>query len=107
MAVIDQFLKDIFGFLKAQKSAELASYLCVEPAGLSNVFQQLCHELKTSYHNDAAIERKVQTYIPEDDESDVVSASFQVFIHTWLMYWRDVDFTDLVATQAQLSSLTK
>ncbi|KAG9240974.1 COP9 signalosome-like protein complex subunit 12 [Calycina marina] len=106
MAVIDEFLKDIFKFLKAENSAELANYLRVEPDGLPDAFQQLCQELKDLYHNDKAIERKVSTHIPEDHDHEAVSASFQFFIQIWLQYWRDVDFTNLVTTHAQLFSLT-
>ena len=108
MAIIDDFLKEIHKLLKTQNSIELANYLRVEPEGLSDVFKALCQELKSSYHNDKGIERKVETHIPlDDDDEGGVSASFHAFIQTWLRYWRDVDFSDLVETHSQLTQLTK
>lgn len=108
MAIIDNFLQEIYKFLKTQNSVQLANYLRVEPEGLSDVFKALCKELKDSYHNDKGIERKVETHIPQDDDDDGgVSASFHAFMQTWLRYWRDVDFSDLVETHSQLTQLTK
>ncbi|KAH8590517.1 COP9 signalosome-like protein complex subunit 12 [Bisporella sp. PMI_857] len=107
MAVIDEYLKGIYGLLKEQNADELQRYLRVEPGNLPAVFDQLVQELRASFTNNKAIDRKINQHIPLDDEEEGgTSQSFNTFIQTYLQYWRDVNFQDLLETHVKLSALT-
>ena len=108
MAVLDDYLQGIYKLLKSQDSNGLQKFMRVEPGNLPAVFEQLCQELRKSYANNKAIERKITQHIPlDDDEEGGTSPSFQTLVQIYLQYWRDTDFNDLIDAHSQLTTLTK
>jgi hypothetical protein len=110
MSVLDGYLRSILGLLRSKNSEELKLYLRVEPP-LPEQFIQLSQELKTSYRDNKALERKVEQLLPESENATPEEANvwpgFLAFIQEYLQYWRDIDFDDLLGTHQQLSALTK
>lgn len=112
MSVLDTYLQGIDDLLKAKNSEELQKWLRVEPADdLPPTFFQLSQELRTSYRDGNALERKITKLLPESDEPKEDEGTswpgFLVFMREYLEYWRDVNFEDLLETHSQLSGIAK
>ncbi|KAF4635883.1 hypothetical protein G7Y89_g2201 [Cudoniella acicularis] len=108
MAIVDEFLISISGFLRTKDALQLQLYLRVEPP-LPDTFLQLAQELKTSYRDSDVLDRHITKLIPENDndEADEGNAwpGFLAFMKEYLEFWRDVNFDDLLETHSQLSAL--
>ncbi|KAG9239001.1 COP9 signalosome-like protein complex subunit 12 [Amylocarpus encephaloides] len=108
MAIVDEFLASISSFLRKKDAEQLRLYLRVEPP-LPDHFMQLSKELKQSYRDNNRLERQIEKFIPEhgdfaSEEGDAWPG-FLAFIKEYLEFWRDVDFDNLLATHAQLTTL--
>jgi nuclear mRNA export protein PCID2/THP1 len=110
MAVIEQFLTSISGFLHAKDAAKLQDWLRVEPP-LPDQYYNLGRELQISYADSDTLERYIAKLIPENDspflEEGGAWPGFLAFIKEYLEFWRDVNFEDLLETHSQLSGLVK
>lgn len=110
MAIIEEFLSSILGFLRAKDTMNLQLWLRVEPP-LPDRFYQLAQELKQSYGDSNALEQYIEKLLPENknaksDEGDIWPG-FLAFMKEFLEFWRDVNFDDLLETHNQLSGLVK
>ncbi len=123
MAILDEFLSSLSGFLLTKDQLQLQLFLRVEPP-LPEQFQQLRIELKSGRHDRKRLEQHIDRLIPiradEKEEKDKDKRGergkreegdawpgFQNFIREFLEYWRDVNFEDLVETHTQLTAVVK
>jgi hypothetical protein len=108
MTVVDHFLSSIFQFLKAKDGVQLRLWFQVEPP-LPQEYTQLSQELKASWIDSKKLEQYIENALPfnDDDLSEEGGAwpGFLAFMQTYLEFWRDVKFEDLLATHLQLSAL--
>ncbi|TVY54335.1 PCI domain-containing protein [Lachnellula cervina] len=108
MAILDEFLTSISGFLRAKDALQLKSWLVVEPP-VDDQYYQLAQELKVSFRDGDHLERRITKLIPENDDGKAdegdVWPGFLVFMKDYLEFWRDVNFEDLLETHSQLSGL--
>lgn len=108
MSLVAQFLGQINQQVRAQQGDALASWLQVAPES-DRQYHELAAELRRQHpqpsHLDAAIDR----HLPEDDDDAHVSpwSGFRAFMRDYLVFWRDVDYNDLVAAHELLNTLVK
>ncbi|CAJ2512812.1 Uu.00g009310.m01.CDS01 [Anthostomella pinea] len=109
MALSTKFLSSIQGFLKSRNGDALRDWLRVEPP-VPQEYHNLSTELKSAYRSTSAIEKLVQSCLPEEDDLPEDQGTswpgFIVFMKDYLEYWRDVDFDDLLGAHQLLMALT-
>jgi len=110
MSLVIEFLTGIRRFVTEQDGGKLREWLQVENEVPDHYFQ-LARELKTSFPDNGsdALERLVDRCLPIDDETVEGKGSpwpgFNSLMKTYLEYWRDVDFNNLVSLHSSLSDL--
>ncbi|ROT39447.1 hypothetical protein SODALDRAFT_275484 [Sodiomyces alkalinus F11] len=110
MALLEQFLSQIRTFVRRQDVDELRQWLPVEPTA-SQTYHVLAAELRTRFprKDGPALEQAVEQCLPEDDEVPDGKATpwpgFVTFIKDYLIFWRDVDFNNLLTAHALLCGL--
>lgn len=112
MGALETYLQGVSKLLKTKDADSLQLWLRVEPSpDLPAEYIQLREELKTSYQDSNALERKVTKLLPENydakEDEGTSWPGFLVFVKEWLEYWRDLNVDDLLETHSQLSGLTK
>ncbi|KAI1499666.1 hypothetical protein F5X99DRAFT_389118 [Biscogniauxia marginata] len=109
MALTIKFLTSIRGFLKTRNGDSLRDWLLVEPP-LPQEYLNLATELKNGYRNANAIEKLVESCLPEEDnvpeDQGTAWPGFISFMRDYFEYWRDVDFEDLLGAHQLLTALT-
>lgn len=109
MALVTQFLTQIRTFVVSLDGGNLAAYLQVEPNPGAPTYFQLRDELKTGFSGPKALERLVDSAMPEVDDPPEGTGSpwpsFVAFLKEYLLYWRDANFDDLADLQEMLSVL--
>ena len=110
MPILDEFLTSLSTFLKTQDARQLQLFLRVEPP-LPTQYEQLKHELKTSYTNSNVLDSLIDRLLPDNDnigpEHFGPWSGFRTFVKLYLEYWRDVDFGDLLGTFTRLTAVTR
>lgn len=110
MAIIEEFLASILGFLRSKNASKLQDWLRVEPP-VPDQYYQLGQELKASYSDGSALDKYINKLLPESDSVSAdegnVWPGFVAFVKEYLEFWRDVNFEDLLETHAQLTGVTK
>lgn len=110
MTLTNQFLTPIRGYLKALDGDALRDWLKVEPP-LPQEYFDLAAELKSGYQDDTAIEKLIESCLPEEEDvpegQGTTWPGFVAFMKDYFEYWRDVDFDDLLGAHQLLTSLTK
>ncbi len=110
MTILDEFLAEILGFIKTRNASNLQLWLRVEPP-LPNHYYRLKREVKAKFNDNEALEKHVIQHLPETDTTNPAEGDvwpgFHALILEFLIFWRDVDFQDLLETHGQLSSLVK
>ncbi|KAI1470239.1 uncharacterized protein F4812DRAFT_258080 [Daldinia caldariorum] len=110
MAVIAQFLTGVRDILKRLDGEALRDWLKVEPP-LPQEYYNLALELKSSYQDDGALEKLIEKSLPEEDDvpegQGTTWPGFISFIKDYFLYWRDVEFDDLLGAHQLLTALTK
>jgi hypothetical protein len=112
MSLVIGFLSCIRRFVLEQNGQELRDWLLVENNVDAKYFQ-LGRELRAGYPNTTIgsddLDKVVDKCLPEEDvQSDGRGSpwpGFNAFMKTYLEYWRDVNFGDLVTLHAGLSDL--
>lgn len=109
MTLTNQFLTPIRGYLKALDGDALRDWLKVEPP-LPQEYFDLAAELKSGYQDDTAIEKLIESCLPEEEDvpegQGTTWPGFVAFMKDYFEYWRDVDFDDLLGAHQLLTSLT-
>lgn len=109
MSHLITFLTEIRAQVRHSQSEKLASYLQVEPEA-GQQYHQVALELKAKSLEE--IDVVIETCLPEDDDSygegeNAPWGSFNAFMKDYLVFWRDVDYQDLVGAHELLSTLVK
>ncbi|KAH0541467.1 hypothetical protein FGG08_004077 [Glutinoglossum americanum] len=110
---IDTFLVAIAGFLRTKDAVQIQDYLRVEPP-VPEIYLTLGAEVRQFYppefEESHLLEGKCSSLLPEfDDGPDPVEGGswpgFVEFMKSYLEFWRDVNFENLVDTHELLSGL--
>ncbi|KAI2607608.1 uncharacterized protein GGS25DRAFT_496760 [Hypoxylon fragiforme] len=109
MALATKFLSSIRGILKSLDGESLRDWLKVEPP-LPKDYYDLAAELKSRYQEDGALEKLMESCLPEEDDvpegQGTTWPGFLSFMKDYFEYWRDVDFEDLLGAHQLLTALT-
>lgn len=112
MTLLIEFLTQIRAFVRQQNGDELRNWLLVEP-NASQTYHNLAAQLRTGFRqqDSTALERTIEKCLPEDDDVSEGEATpwpgFVTFMKDYLLFWRDVDFDNLLAAHTLLSGLVK
>lgn len=110
MSLINQFLGQIRQHVRGQRGDLLRSWLQVEPGSAKQYFD-LKAELQSKLRDPAKLEKVVETGLPQDDDvADGEATSWPgllSFIKDYFIFWRDVNFDDLLGAHQLLSGLVK
>lgn len=110
MALLVQFLTQIRTFVRAQNSDELRNWLQVEP-NAHQQYHQLAAELRNQFRSGSGLEDTVEKCLPEEDDAPEGQGSpwpgFITFMKDYMLFWRDVDYDDLLGAHTLLSGLVK
>ncbi|GJC79204.1 protein CSN12 [Colletotrichum liriopes] len=120
MSLLIQFLTQIRTFVRAQNSDELRNWLLVEP-NANQQYHALASELKTQFRSSphtngggggstsTALENTIEKCLPEEDDVPEGQGSpwpgFVTFMKDYMLFWRDVDYDDLLGAHTLLSGL--
>ncbi|TDZ26356.1 PCI domain-containing protein [Colletotrichum sidae] len=108
MALLIQFLSQIRVFVQSQNSDELRNWLLVEP-NASQQYHQLAAELRNQFRSGNGLEDTVDKCLPEEDDVPEGRGSpwpgFITFMKDYMLFWRDVDYDDLLGAHTLLSGL--
>ncbi|KAG7124880.1 Acetyl-CoA acetyltransferase like protein [Verticillium longisporum] len=100
----------IEAFVRQQNGDELRNWLLVEP-NASQTYHNLAAQLRTGFRqqDSTALEQTIEKCLPEDDDVSDGEATpwpgFVTFMKDYLLFWRDVDFDNLLAAHTLLSGL--
>lgn len=120
MSLLAQFLTNLASFTRDQDGESLRAWLQVSPNASQQYFG-LGAELKAQFgaggtrgrggKGSEALAAAVEKGLPEEDnvrEGQGTSwPGFVTFVRDYMVFWRDVDFEDLVRAHAQLCGLVK
>lgn len=110
MSLVNQFLGQIRQQVRGQRGELLRSWLQVEP-GSAKQYYDLKAELQAKLRDQSTVEKVVETCLPQDDDvSDGEATSWPGllgFIKDYLVFWRDVNFDDLLGAHQLLAGLVK
>ncbi|EEY18246.1 conserved hypothetical protein [Verticillium alfalfae VaMs.102] len=97
MTLLIEFLTQIRAFVRQQNGDELRNWLLLRTG-----FRQ---------QDSTALEQTIERCLPEDDDVSEGEATpwpgFVTFMKDYLLFWRDVDFDNLLAAHTLLSGLVK
>ena len=113
MSITHEFLSHLSGLVRYQNGDELRAWLQVLPSSPQQ-YHNLAAELRTQFpgrsDGDARLEAAVEKGLPEEDVPDGQATSWPgliSFVKDYLIFWRDVDYGDLVTAHSFLSGLVK
>jgi hypothetical protein len=112
MSLLIQFLTQIRGFARAQDGGQLRSWLQVEPTA-NPQYHSLAQELRTQFRqrDSTLLEKTIEKCLPEEDDVPEGQATpwpgLVTFMKDYLLFWRDVNFDDLLRAHQLLSGLVK
>lgn len=111
MALVTQFLGQIHQQVRSQRGDLLRQWLQIEPSSPPQ-YHKLAAQLRTPQFKDQlAIEKVVETCLPyEDDLADGQATAWPgllAFMKDYLIFWRDVNYDDLLGAHQLLSGLVK
>lgn len=122
MSLLTQFLTNLRAFIRDQDGDSLRAWLQVSPNASQQYFS-LGAELKAQFgpapggggaknkKGNEALETAVEKGLPEDDDVGEGQGTswpgFVTFVKDYMVFWRDVDFDDLVRAHSQLCGLVK
>lgn len=110
MALVSQFLSQIRQQVRSQQGDQLRSWLQVEP-GSPKQYHDLAAELRARHGSAESIDRAIEASLPQDDDvpegQATVWPGFLAFMKDYLVFWRDVNFGELLEAHQLLSGLVK
>jgi len=109
MTLLEDFTAQILAFVRAQDGERLAAWLRVTNAPPH--YARLADELRAQFRarDSAGLDRALERLLPDDGDDGRVApwAGFVTFVRDYLLFWRNVDFGDLVGAHALLTGLVK
>lgn len=110
MALVREFLSQIRQQVRQQQGDALRSWLQVQP-GSSAQYHNLGAQLRQSFATQASVDKVVEACLPQEDDVPDGQATawpgFQSFMKDYLIFWRDIDYDDLLGAHQLLSGLVK
>lgn len=119
MTLLTQFLTNLRSFARDQDGDSLRAWLQVSPNASQQYFG-LGAELRAQFggggparggRGSEALAAAVERGLPEDDDvregQGTSWPGFVTFVKDYMVFWRDVDFEDLVRAHSQLCGLVK
>ena len=112
MSLVNEFLAQLRGFVRAQDGDNLRAWLQVSDRP-NPQYLRLAEELKAQYGGarSAALEAVVERGLPEEDDVGEGRGTpwpgFITFVKDYFIFWRDVDFQDLLRAHSLLCGLLK
>lgn len=110
MSLVTQFLSQIRQYVRRQSGTELKSWLQVEP-GSPKQYHDLAAELRSQFSQNNSIEQRLDVCLPQDDDvpegQATVWPGLIAFMKDYLVFWRDVNYDDLLGAHQLLSGLLK
>lgn len=110
MSLVVHFLVQIRQFVRASDGASLRDWLRVEPNS-SGQYHRLAEELRAKYHQKKKLDDEIEDGLPEDDDPAEGQATmwqgFIAFMKDYFLFWRDVNYDDLLGAHQLLSGLLK
>lgn len=110
MALVREFLRRIHAQVRGQQGDELRSWLQVEP-GSSQQYHKLGVELRAHFATQPSIDKVIEACLPQEDDvpegQGTAWPSFQTFMKDYLVFWRDINYDDLLGAHQLLSGLVK
>ncbi|PKS09060.1 hypothetical protein jhhlp_003673 [Lomentospora prolificans] len=110
MSLVNEFLSQLRGFVRAQDGKSLRDWLQVSDRPPPQ-YLRLADELKAQYGGvrSAALEAAVERGLPEEDDVAEGQGSpwpgFITFVKDYFGFWRDVNFQDLLKAHSLLCGL--
>lgn len=109
MSLVIHFLTQLRQQVRRQEGETLGAWLQVAPEA-GRQYHELAQELRTQYRQQS-LDTLVDHCLPEEDDLPEGQgspwSSFNTFIKDYFVFWRDVNFDDLVAAHELLSTLVK
>ncbi|KAL8352025.1 hypothetical protein RB601_002380 [Gaeumannomyces tritici] len=110
MDILPAFLKGVREHVVAGDGETLSQWLLAEPDS-PPVYFALGQELRRRYPKaGSALRTLIEKSLPEDDEppesGNTPWGGFHAFVHEFLVYWRDVNFGDLMDVHERLLALS-
>lgn len=111
MPLLVEFLGQVRKFVKAQDANELRKWLQVEP-NAPQIYRDLAAEVRSNHaRGTRSLESAIERQLPEEDNVPEGQATpwpgFVTFMIDYIVFWRDVDFEDLLRAHTLLSGLVK
>lgn len=109
MSTLIQFLTQLRSQIRYTQSDKIAQWLQVAPEA-GQAYHTLASELRTKSPDD--LDAIIESCLPEDDDhlnegEQAPWGSFNAFVKEYLIFWRDVDYEDLVGAHELLSTVVK
>lgn len=109
MSNLIQFLTQLRSQVRSSDGDKLSQWLQVAPEA-GQQYHQLAAELRAKTPTD--LDTIIESCLPEDDDNlpegqTAPWGSFNAFIKEYLVFWRDVDYNDLVGAHELLSTVVK
>lgn len=109
MSLVIQFLTQIRQHVRNQDGDHLRAWLQVAPEA-GRQYHELAGELRTQYRQEG-LEKIIDKCLPEDSEPEEGQgtpwSSFNTFLKDYFVFWRDVNYDDLLGAHELLSVVVK
>lgn len=110
MSLVNRFLNEIHQQVRRQQGDALKSWLQVEP-GSAKQYYDLAAELRSRFADQTKVDKVIDNCLPQEDNvadgEATVWPGFIGFMRDYLIFWRDVNFDDLLSAHQLLSGLVK
>lgn len=112
MSLVREFLGAIREQVRQQQGDALRSWLQVDSSAGAQ-YHNLGAQLRAHFATPASVDKVVEACLPQDDVDDVPEGQatawpgLQSFIKDYLVFWRDIDYDDLLGAHQLLSGLVK
>jgi hypothetical protein len=111
MSLVTVFLTQLNKQIRHQEGDNLAAWLQVAPEA-GGQYHQLAAELRSNYRDNDILDKAIEKHLPDfngnlQEGQGAPFSSFKAFVKDYLIFWRDVDYEDLLGAHELLSTVVK
>ena len=111
MSLVTVFLAQLNKQIRHQEGDNLAAWLQVAPEA-GGQYHQLAAELRSNYRDNDILDKLIEKHLPDfngtlQEGQGAPFSSFKAFVKDYLVFWRDVDYEDLLGAHELLSTVVK
>lgn len=110
MALVREFLGSIREQVRQQQGDALRSWLQVDSSAGAQ-YHNLGAQLRAHFATPDSVDKVVEACLPQEDDVPEGQATawpgFQSFMKDYLVFWRDINYDDLLGAHQLLSGLVK